>query len=74
MAPSPADSEASSGAATPEVLSDKISRLRRLGEEYSAAFKRYINKLCEMGLEREDTPAHSQTFLGQALLGRRQEE
>ena len=74
MAPSPADSEASSGAATPKVLSYKISRLRRLGEKYSAAFKRYTNKMGELGLDREDTPARSRITLGQSLLGRRQEE
>ena len=55
---SPADSEASSGATTPEVLSDKIFRLRWSGEEYTAAFEQYTNKLCELGLECEDTPAH----------------
>ena len=74
MAPSPADSEAFSRAVTPEALSDKISRLHRSGEEYSAAFHRYINKMGELGLEREDTTARSQTILDQALLGKRQEE
>ena len=64
MAPSPADSEDSSGAATPEVLSEKFSQLRRSGEEYSVAIEQYINKLRKLGLELEDTPARSRTILG----------
>ena len=74
MALSPADSVDSPEAATPEVLSAKISQVRHLGEEYSAALEQYINKLCELDLERENIPARCRSILGKALLGRRREE
>ena len=72
--PSPARSEASSGAVTPETLSDKVSRLRRSGEEYIVALKGFTDILSELGLEREDIPSRSRLALGQLLINRRQEE
>ena len=74
VAPSLAGSEASSGVATSEILSEKISRLRRSEEEYSAAFEQFTDSVCELGLECEDVLSRLQPALGQDLLNRRQEE
>ena len=73
-ATSPTGSEASSGAVTPEILLEKISRLRRSGEEYSAALEQFIDTLGKRGLERGDVQSRSRLALGQFLIDRRQEE
>ena len=54
-----------------EILSEKISRLHRSGEEYRAAFELYTERRFELGLEGGDVPTRSQAALEQDLLSRR---
>ena len=56
------------------MLSEKISRLQRSGEEYIAALEQFIDTLGKRGLEHGDVQSHSRLALGQVLFDRRQEE
>ena len=56
------------------MLSEKISRLQRSGEEYIAALEQFIDTLGKWGLKRGDVQSRPRLALGQVLFDRRQEE